>query len=76
MLILLYIIIKQKERKREKNKKIKTTACPWDTLKITSLYLIYPKKLYIKVHIGTLRCTNVHLFEYKLQRCLYKGTIV
>ncbi len=20
--------------------------------------------------------TNVHLFEYKLQRCLYKGTIV
>ncbi len=30
---------------------------------------------HIKVHIGTLRY-YVHLFEIKLQRCLYKGTIV
>ncbi len=27
---------------------------------------------FIVVHIGT----NMHLFEYKLQRCPYKGTVV
>ncbi len=30
------------------------------------------KKERQQVHIGT----NVHLFEYKLQRCFYKGNIV
>ncbi len=48
------------------------------TLKRISLNFIYPKKFhsctlrYILVLLGT----NVHLYEYKLQRCPYKGAIV
>ncbi len=74
MIILLYMIIKQKGKKERK-----TTACQWDSaLKRTSLYLIYPQKFHscILNYILVLQGTNVHLFKYKLQLYLYKGTIV
>ncbi len=78
--MIIIIIINRKKRKRRKKKKERkkernTTACHWDsTLKRTSLYLIYPQKChsctlrYILVLLGT----NVHLYEYKLQRCFIR----
>ncbi len=66
---------KKERRKKERKKEGNTTACHWDsTLKRTSLYLIYPQKChsctlrYILVLLGT----NVHLYEYKLQRCFIR----
>ncbi len=60
MIILLYMIIKQKEIQQ-----LVTGIVP---LKGHLCTLFTPKKF----HIGT----NVHLFEYKLQRYPYKGTVV
>ncbi len=60
MIILLNMIIKQKEIQQ-----LVTGIVP---LKGHLCTLFTPKKF----HIGT----NVHLFEYKLQRCPYKGTVV
>ncbi len=54
MIILLYMIIKQKERKKEIQQLV-TGIVP---LKVVP-YL--PPRSFIVVHIGT----NVHLFEYK-----------
>ncbi len=67
MIVLLYMILKQKERKKE-IQQLFTGIVP---LKGHLCTLFTPRSL-IVVHIGT----NVHLFEYKLQRCPSKGTIV
>ncbi len=65
-----YIIIY--DYKTEGKKEGNTTACHRDSTIKRTLCTLFTPRSFIVVHIGT----NVHLFEYTLQRCPYKGTIV
>ncbi len=67
MIILLYMIIKQKESKKE----IQQLVTGIEPLKGHICTLFTPRR-FIVLHSGT----DMHLFEYKLQKCPSKGTIV